>query len=668
MSGRTNVTAQAATNAPVPGATFPPSPTATPAGPPAFPAFPAVNAAPGAAPTTPGAATIAPAEDPNAANVQIQFPNAPLEQVLTFYAELVGRTVIKSPTVPAASPITLKAQTSLTRKDAKEALDYVLAMNNITMVPMGEKFVLAVPSTQALQEGAAFTTVEGNQLPEAAQFVTQLVRVTNAIPSEVMPAIQPFAKLPGGITALDGSGLLVIRDYAVNVKRMLEIIKRIDVFTESDYKLEVIPIRYGKVEDIYGVMSGLIGGGGGAGGAPTARSTSARSGSGGRGGTGTARRSTRNSPGQMTPPGQATTQGAVNPVGNQSDFQRRLQGIITKAAGGDSQILGDAKILPDERNNSLVVYATKPDMIMITNLVNKLDVMLAQVLIEAVIIDVTVGDNLSFGVSYLQNPRTSGKLTTAGGINNGQSFLSGLTNNLSSGLPSGFSYFGKWAGDMEVAVTAIAGNSSGTVLQRPRIQTTHAVPATFFSGSKEPYSAGTTYGYSSYANSYVQYLDVGIGLTVTPFITPDGLVLMEISQTVDEFQGYVDVGGGQKAPRTTSREADSTVSVKSGETIILGGFIRTSKTSTKSGVPILKDIPLLGALFRSSSRDNTRNELIVMLRPTVMTNPQDAARVAQEEKEKLPGVRQAERDFQAAEEKILKKTNQKLDPKSKLKD
>ncbi len=595
----------------------------------------------------------------------IKFNNAPLENVFTVYADLVRRTILRAPNVNGQQTITLYSQTELTESEARQAFDYIFAFNNISMIPMGDKFILAVPSSQALQEAVPFSNLDASQLPEAAQYITEIVHLTNALPSEVKQVITPLAKMPGGIIDIDGTQTLILRDYAVNVKRMLELIKGIDVSIEPDYKLEVIPIKYGKVGDIMGVMGSLIGGGGAAGtGTPSGRSsTGGRGGRGGRARGGLSRQTTPGTPGVPNQPN------APSAAGAQNQFQRNLQRIVNAAAGGDTQILGDAKVIPDERSNSLVVYANKKDMIMLTNIVSKLDVMLAQVLIEAVVIDVTLGDSYSLGVSAIQNKRDVGKFTGTGGINSGQSFLSGITN-LATGLPTGFSYFGQWAGDMQFAVSALAANNNANVLQRPRIQTTHAVAATFFSGSKEPYAGGGYggYGYGGVGgvggygypgSTYAQFLDVGIELTVTPYITPDGLVVMDISQTIDEFQGYVDLGSGLKAPRTTSRTADSSVSVKNGETIILGGFIRSSRSKTKSGVPILKDIPVLGNLFRSSSHDNTRSELIVLLRPTVMVNPEDAGRVARAEKDSLPGVKQAEKEFNDEEQKILKKVDKK---------
>src|SRR5581483_11032950 len=109
------------------------------------------------------------------------------------------------------------------------------------------------------------------------------------------------------------------------------------------------------------------------------------------------------------------------------------------------------------------------------------------------------------------------------------------------------------------------------------------------------------------------------------------------------------------------RQAKATVAVKDRDTIILGGMIGTTKTKTKAGVPYLKDMPLLGALFRSNTETEQRTELIVLLRPTVLPTPEAAAMVANTERRNLPGVRRAEAEMQAEEAQRLKDADKDLD-------
>lgn len=579
----------------------------------------------------------------------------PLEQVLAIYSELTGRIVLRPNTLPATAITLDTTSVDLTRAEAIQALDSVLTLNAITMIPVGDKFVTAVPSTQAPQEAAVFSKVDPKNLPEAGQYVTKIVQLTNALPSAVMPLIQGFAKTQGGILAIDDTKTLILRDYAANIKRMMEIIQKIDVQVEMDYKLVVIPIKYGKVEDIYSTMSSLVGGGGGGGGAGSTGTglTRSRTGSSRTSGSRTGSRTGSSSmTGNRNTGMSSTAQPQAGAGTGAGTFANRLNQIVSRAAsGGDVQLLADARIVPDERSNSLIVFASKEDLVMITNIVAKVDQLLAQVLIEAIIMDVTITDNRALGVSALMHEQTSGKFTSAASANGGTDYGSALTNISSSGSP--LNYMGKWGGDLDVAVKALAANGRGNVLQTPRVQTSHAIPASFFTGETVPYVsasyAGGAYGGSS---TSFQQMEVGIGLNVTPYITPDGLVVMDIQQTIEEISGYTEIANVGKVPNTSRREASSTVSVQDKDTIILGGYIRNSKSKSNSGVPLLKDIPLLGALFRSSSEDNKRSELIVLLRPTVLPTPHDAAIIAGAEQDRLPGIRQMEKEMEAAEKRL----------------
>jgi len=269
------------------------------------------------------------------------------------------------------------------------------------------------------------------------------------------------------------------------------------------------------------------------------------------------------------------------------------------------------------------------------------------------------------GVSYLAQRQGGSTFTGAGGLNNlsssASSFLTGSSSNSTSSstigsstlanLPGGFSYFSKFGNDLNVVMEAVAGDSRVNVLSRPRIQTSHAVPADLFIGNTVPYVTGTyNYGYGSGPSSQYTQLEVGIHLQVLPLINPDGLVVMDIQADVEQLGPDVQISGVGGVPTTTKRQAGAKVAVRDGETIILGGFISDSRTKSDSGVPGLKSIPWLGGLFRSSSVENLRTELIMLMRPTVLPTPEKAAIVATEERSKLSGVKQAELEIRHEEE------------------
>ena len=601
--------------------------------------------------------------------VILSFKNAPLEQIFDMYSQLTGRVVLYPTQLQTQAITVTSSEINLTTLEAIHAIEGALSLNGVTLIPLGERFVKAVPAAQSIQEAPPINEGPVKDLPEAEQFITQVVSLKVVPPSEVAAVFGSFSKTPGGIIPIDASMILVLRDYASNIKRMMELIEQIDVQPESAYVLEVVPIKYGKVSDFFNTMNSLIGGSAGVSGMPVTGSGAARAGTTGVGsrslGTGgrtlgsTSRSGTSSRYGQgqsalQRGAGGVQTQqagltpGGVQQPGGSTTFQQRLQQIVSRAAGDDQiELLSDARIVPDERSNSLIVYANRQDMVMITNIVSKVDVLLAQVLIEGIVLAVNLTDRQELGVSWLQKPKQFGNdFSGAGVINNGLGFLSAITN-FPSGQPTGFNYFGSIGQDFEVAIRAFASDGRVRILQQPRVQTSHAVPGYFFSGSTVPYVTGfTDYGFGTgvSSRSTVEQVEVGVRLEVIPYITPDGLVVLDIFQDISQLGEFVQIDQNQ-VPTTTSRNAQATLSVRDGETIILGGYIEETRNSGKSGVPILKDIPVLGNLFRSKTDNNSRTELILLMHVTILKNPADAGVQADTEKSKMPGISAAEEEF-----------------------
>jgi general secretion pathway protein D len=206
-----------------------------------------------------------------------------------------------------------------------------------------------------------------------------------------------------------------------------------------------------------------------------------------------------------------------------------------------------------------------------------------------------------------------------------------------------------------VTVTALESYSKAKVLQRPRIQTSHNEPAHLFVGESRPYPTGSYYGGGAYGGySSIQQLPIGVSLDVTPLINPDGLVVMEIIQDIQSVAGTVTIANVGDVPITSQKNASTKVSVRDRDTIILGGLIETSRTKSNSGVPFLKDVPLLGFLFRSNTDNQDRNELIVLIRPTVLPTPEVAAMAARNEQNNMPLIQSYVKELRAQDESLVK--------------
>jgi len=659
---------------PIPGPNFPVPTAPVPQTPPAtIPGTPASTA-----PSHPGQET---------ADISYNFPAIPIDQLLDIYADLVGRTLLRATAgaeaVPATTTITLKTQSNLTRSEAIIALETVLGMNGVTVVPIGDKFAKVVTEAIAPQAGGLIST-NTNNIPEAGKFITQIVQVKYADPKDLVDALKPFAKSPASIIVIPSTQTLVLRDYSENVARMMEMVSKIDVLTPNSVKPEVIPIKYALASDIASALSAL----GASGGTSVGKSSSGANFRGGGMGTGSGSSGFGNNSGSFgngstgsSYPGQ-TTQGTSSPMASgatsgRSTFQQNLQRIVGQAAqNGQFQLFGQTKIIADERTNSLLVFANDEDMKMIKLIINKLDVVLAQVLIDAIIMEINLQDTRNTGISYGVQSGGSKEFNGVGGLNNLSSGASGFLTGTSTtntanavggigstlaNLPGGFSYFGKYGNDINMVLEAVAGNSRINVLSRPRIQTSHAVEADLFIGNTVPYVTGTyNYGYGSGPSSQYTQLEVGISLQVTPLINPDGLVVMDIAADVEQLGPDVQISGVGGVPTTTKRQAGAKVAVRSGETIILGGFISDSRSKSVSGIPGLMNIPGLGNLFRSTSIENLRTELVMLMRPTVLPTPEVAAIVATEERDKLSGVKEAEWEIRQEEKYRNREIERKL--------
>ncbi len=612
------------------------------------------------------------------------FLNAPLEPVFEVFTELTGKMVLYSPDLTGNINL-MSGSVELDRSEAIEAITSSLSLAGIVMMPMGEKFVKAVKREEAIQHATRLNSVDPDLLPESGEFLTRTVQLEQILPSEAVEILRPLTSNPDGLIPVDSSRTLLIHSDASSMKQMLALLKQTDVVPEFEYSLEVIPIKYSKVHDLYNTMNSLITGEPEL---PTDGSSPSATGQLGRGGQNTFggayggfnQRGVGSGYGGYGSGGYGGSYGGRSVGGyrpyqaartqtsggsNSTTFQDNLRRVISRAASDEEEVelLSKAKIVPDQRSNSLLIFADRQDISMITNMVSKVDQLLAQVLIEAIVLEINIGDELNFGVSMQQGPDAGGNWNYGGTISN--PVLNSLSDPLrASGdflggteapaealsAAGGFSYFARYNDTLQAAVSAIASDTSTRIISRPRIQTSHAVQGYFQLGESIPYSAGGfSGGLSAYSQQYVEFLEIGITISVTPYITPEGYIVMDIVQNANS-RGEDVIINNNPTPVANTRIASATLSVRDGDTIMLGGFIRQSKNKSRAGVPILKDIPLLGSLFRSRNDRSQRSELIILLRATVLETPEEAAMVARMERENTAGIREMEKSFEAERE------------------
>lgn len=302
------------------------------------------------------------------------------------------------------------------------------------------------------------------------------------------------------------------------------------------------------------------------------------------------------------------SQGNKTEVANDLDENGRVVNV--------RDLTGKVNIVADPNTNSLIVVTLPSNLKLIRKIVDAIDVVSAQVMIETIIVEASLDKTTKLGVewNFTQNSVLGNNTTTAQGT---QDF--GLQSNP---LPQGFRYT-LTAQQYQAFLNALETNNRYKILDTPRVFTSNNVQAKIDVSQQYPYTQNqsTTIGAGLFGTT--SFLPIGVVLTVTPRITAAREVAMDVDQTADDLQGLNSAG----APIVNHREAKSTVTIHDGETILLGGIISHNLTINESKVPILGDIPLLGKLFQSSSRENTQTELMVFMTPHIVVAPADAIKI-----------------------------------------
>lgn len=309
-------------------------------------------------------------------------------------------------------------------------------------------------------------------------------------------------------------------------------------------------------------------------------------------------------------------------------------GQQTVLRGESRQTAGALAIVADEADNTLIIRAPESVYLQLRTVLAHLDTPPRQVLIQAMIADVTLNKNLQYGIEYFfRNHATTmqgGPYTGVGVVN---STIGTLTNPPALGLAAGLSYgvFGP-AGGLRGLFQALASRTHVHILSTPQILCTSNHTASIQVGQQVPVpvTSLTTTAVSSSglatANT-IQYQSAGVLLGVTPRINANGLVTMNIYEEVSSVAGTTAVADIQ-APTFATRTAQTTFTVKSGGTVVIGGLISTTTNHNRVGVPLLMDIPLLGDLFSTVDTTREKEELLLLITPHVLKNPSALSRLS----------------------------------------
>ncbi|MDX1434511.1 MAG: type II secretion system secretin GspD, partial [Gammaproteobacteria bacterium] len=281
------------------------------------------------------------------------------------------------------------------------------------------------------------------------------------------------------------------------------------------------------------------------------------------------------------------------------------------------------RIIADEVNNALLIMATAQQFRQVEAAMRRLDIPPLQVLIEATIAEITLEGELQYGLEWFFKNNVDGKT--------GQGQLDLGTAGIAAIVP-GFSYaVVDSAGMVRTVLNALAQDSRLNVISSPSLMVLNNQTANIQVGDEVPVTTQqqqSTSGTASPIVNTIEFRNTGVLLSVTPRVNAGGLVIMEVEQEVSQ------VAPGTPAdsltPTISQRKITSTVAVQSGQTVVLGGLIREQKSLSRSGVPGLYNLPILGPLFGSTSDDQNRTELVVLITPRAVRNSGDAQRVTEE--------------------------------------
>lgn len=263
---------------------------------------------------------------------------------------------------------------------------------------------------------------------------------------------------------------------------------------------------------------------------------------------------------------------------------------------------------------------SKSDIAAIKEVIKSLDIMLEQVVIEAAIFEIGLGNELRHGIDWLYKSLNADGSPNKVGAWDGSSLVTNTLNSLVSGA---FNYYQGLSGlDSEILINLSKTDQDARLISTPVIMTTDNTEATLSIGEQRPVVTSTD-SYSSTGGSLrsnYEYKDIGIQLTVTPRINPQRFVVMELTQKADQIGTLVEIDGNE-VPTILNREFEASIAVPDGGTVVLGGLMSTEMKDSVTKIPILGDIPLIGRyLFSSVTKVEDQRELLVLMTPYVMTD------------------------------------------------
>jgi len=584
------------------------------------------------------------------------YREADIRQIVEAVGEVTGRNFILDPRVNAK--VTMLSSTPMSPEAFYEAFLSILQVNGFVAMTTGD-IVKIVPDASARQYSGLLTT----DTAAADDIVTQVVQVQNIGAAQLVPILRPLIPQYGHLAAHPGSNMLIISDRAANVDRMLRIIRRIDQSNDDD--IEVIRLEHASAAEVVRVLTAL---------AQTPRAdgvpvttslvSDARTNSILIGGDKSERLRLRALVAHLDTPLEdgGDTQVRYLRYADAEELSTKLQQHFAQQAAGEAgapaaNAATDVSVWADVQNNAIVVSAPPKLMRSLMSIVDKLDIRRAQVLVEAIIVEVIADNSADFGVTWAvdgsgsNNPIGVTEFPGAGAsvVSLGSALAGGgdtVTNPaglIGTGITLGVGRISDSGTSFAALLNAIKGDANTNVISTPSIVTTDNEEASLNVGQEVPFISGsfsnTGTGTGGAVNPFqtIQREQVGTKLTITPQISGGDSLLLNISQEVSSIASS---SAGAADLITNERTIETTVIVEDGEILVLGGLIEDTLRESDQRVPILGSIPILGNLFRNRSTDLVKTNLMVFIRTKIL---RDSMQSSFETNAKYNTIRDAQR-------------------------
>ncbi len=632
---------------------------------------------------------------PAGSGILLNFKDAPLTAVLEHLSEVAGLVVVEEVTV--AGRVSLMSRQPLSVQEAVELLNTVLVQQGYAAVRAGRVLKIvtiedAKKMNVPVRSGAAPEDIEPTD-----EIITQIIPLKYADATQVREDLAPLIPAYADLSANASSNALILTDTSANVKRIAEIVSALDTYLATVAEVRVFMLTYADATDAAALINQVFqqeeGGttrarGGGFGG----RSFFRGPGGGGQQAEDTASRAPqvlasadertnsvvvsgpsdtldvvaqvikeldanpveeeavlvyrlRNAQvatvaevlndlfGQSSGSTQTARTGTQQGRGSSgqegqssSPFARFRQQISNEAVAAAGALSGDVYCVAEEDTNTLLVLTAPTNFERLQTIIGELDRTIPQVLIKVLIAEVTWSDDMDVGVEFsVLDTEPDGdefSLFTDFGV-------AAQTDGLIYKLVGG---------DVSVALRVLEEIGKLDILSRPHILTSDNQTATITVGQQVPFITNTRTTETGQTINTIQYEDIGIILEVTPHINPEGLVIMDVSPEISTTTAEtVPISETVDAAVFAKRSASTRIAIKDDQTIVIGGLMQDTKTETVRKVPLLGDIPLLGALFRRKIEDKEKTELLIFLTPHVAREADELQEMSDQE---LTGVRQ----------------------------